>query len=143
MWGDPLGQLRAGLANAAAQVARFGLDDFVLGRGAEITLADYTFVYLPLAPAAGWGLSAFSAAIYGSTALAAAGLAILWWRGTLTRRERSIVLFVLAALLLNAAICGALSGPHPRYQARVVWLLPLLAGALWLRARPLPVPRAA
>ena len=42
---------------------------------------------------------------------------------------------MLAALLLNAAICGALSGPHHRYQARVVWLLPLLAAGLLLRPR--------
>jgi len=30
--------------------------------------------------------------------------------------------FVLAALVGNAAICGVLSGPHDRYQSRVVWL---------------------
>ena len=34
-----------------------------------------------------------------------------------------------------AAVCGALSGPHHRYQARVVWLLPLLAAGLLLRPR--------
>jgi hypothetical protein len=29
---------------------------------------------------------------------------------------------VLVCLLVNAAVTGALSGPHDRYQARVVWL---------------------
>ena len=42
----------------------------------------------------------------------------------------------ILGLLLNAAICGVLSGPHPRYQSRVVWLLPLLAAGLLLGARP-------
>jgi hypothetical protein len=26
------------------------------------------------------------------------------------------------ALLGNAVLCGALSGPHPRYGARLVWI---------------------
>ena len=37
--------------------------------------------------------------------------------------------FVLAALLGNALICGALSNPHDRYQSRLVWL-PVFALAL-------------
>lgn len=35
---------------------------------------------------------------------------------------------VLAALLGNAAVTGALSGPHDRYQCRVVWLAVLATG---------------
>ena len=140
---DPLGELWAALVNAASQAARFGLDDFVLGRGAAVTPTDYTFVYLPLAPSAVWGLGTFSAIVYGGAALALAVLATLWRCGRLATRERQMVLFVLVALLLNAAICGALSGPHPRYQARVVWLLPLLAAALSLSPRAAPPPRAA
>ena len=52
---------------------------------------------------------------------------------------------VVAALVMNAAVCGILSGPQPRYQGRVVWLLPLLAGALLLppAGRLSPAPRAA
>jgi hypothetical protein len=37
--------------------------------------------------------------------------------------------FVLAALLGNAIICGVLSGPHARYQSRLMWT-PILALAL-------------
>jgi hypothetical protein len=37
--------------------------------------------------------------------------------------------FVMAALLGNALICGALSNPHDRYQSRLVWL-PVFALAL-------------
>ena len=70
MLADPMGQLRASLANAAVQLGRFGLDDFVLGRGAAVTAEDYTFVYLPRAPAAVWGLSGFTGAIYVTTVVA-------------------------------------------------------------------------
>ena len=34
---------------------------------------------------------------------------------------------VLLALLANAAITGGLSGPHDRYQSRIMWLPPLIA----------------
>jgi hypothetical protein len=33
----------------------------------------------------------------------------------------------LLALLANAAITGGLSGPHDRYQSRIMWLPPLIA----------------
>ena len=37
--------------------------------------------------------------------------------------------FVIVVLLANAAVCGALSGPHDRYQARIAWIVALLLGA--------------
>ena len=45
----------------------------------------------------------------------------------LRRRERKATLlfgFILAALLTNAIVCGALSNPHDRYQSRLIWLAP-------------------
>ena len=33
----------------------------------------------------------------------------------------------LVALIANASITGALSGPHSRYQSRIMWLPPLVA----------------
>ena len=141
---DPAGQLGASLADVARQTVRFGLDDFVLGRGAAVTPDDYTFVYLPLAPAAVWGLGGFTVLLYAATAAGLLTLALLWQGGRLDGRDRQLVLFVLGALLLNAAVCGALSGPHARYQSRVVWLVPLLAAGLALsRDRAAPAPAAA
>lgn len=37
------------------------------------------------------------------------------------------VVFLLGALVFNAAVLGVLSGPFARYQARIAWLLPLAA----------------
>ena len=47
---------------------------------------------------------------------------------------------VLALLVVNAGVCGALSGPFSRYQSRLVWLAPMMAGLLvagagWRRRR--------
>ena len=70
--------------------------------------------------------------------LALAGIAIA---GLRDRRsgEGLLALFVLAALLGNACICGALSNPHDRYQSRLVWvgvLVTLLAlETAWRRRR--------
>ena len=43
---------------------------------------------------------------------------------------------VALAILANAAVCGALSNPHDRYGARMVWLATLVALLIpWLRRR--------
>ena len=39
---------------------------------------------------------------------------------------------MVLAVALNAAVCGVLSGPFARYEARLLWLVP--AAALLLRA---------
>jgi hypothetical protein len=38
-----------------------------------------------------------------------------------------------AAILANAFLCGALSGPHDRYGARIVWIAPLILIVALLR----------
>ena len=43
-------------------------------------------------------------------------------------RTLATLVLLLLIVALNAAVCGILSGPFARYQARVVWLLPLVAG---------------
>jgi hypothetical protein len=127
----PLLQLEAALRNAGLQLVRFGLADLVLGRGAAVTLQDYTFLYLPVAPAARHGLRPFTIVIYVATAISACVLAVWFWRAA--RNPMTPVLgFILMGVVLNGILCGVLSGPHDRYQARVIWLVPLLALALSL-----------
>jgi hypothetical protein len=52
---------------------------------------------------------------------------LVWaaWRGQ--GLSLAFALFLLAAMLGNALICGGLSAPHPRYGARIMWLLPVAA----------------
>ncbi len=42
-------------------------------------------------------------------------------------RSSGFAAAALLALLANAAITGGLSGPHDRYQSRIMWLPPLVA----------------
>jgi hypothetical protein len=48
-----------------------------------------------------------------------------------------VTLGLMALLLANAALCGALSGVQNRYQVRLLWL-PLLLSALWAYSAPRP-----
>jgi hypothetical protein len=68
-------------------------------------------------------------------AVCIAALAWLVWAAS-RRRTRDLVfdsrlgpliLFLLAAVVLNAVATGVLSGPFARYQARIAWLPPLAA----------------
>lgn len=61
--------------------------------------------------------------------------------GYLRRVDRAaagLALTVAAALLANAAICGMLSNPNPRYQSRIVWLAPLAVLVTTMRMRKAP-----
>ena len=42
--------------------------------------------------------------------------------GLLSRESGELAATIALAILANAFVCGALSGPHDRYGARVVWL---------------------
>ena len=62
-------------------------------------------------------------------AVAAVALAV---RGSLRREKKltavtSFLLLLTSGVLVNAAICGALSTPRGRYQMRLIWVLPLAA----------------
>lgn len=41
--------------------------------------------------------------------------------------EFLLVIIFYASIFINAAVCGGMSTPHDRYQARVIWLIELLA----------------
>lgn len=74
----------------------------------------------------------------GLAALALIGLAFMAWRHFRQGHGKDMTLpvFVLLALAANALVCGAISGPHDRYQGRLIWISVL---ALAVTARPEPV----
>ncbi|HUO93534.1 MAG TPA: hypothetical protein VMU22_11455 [Rhizomicrobium sp.] len=68
--------------------------------------------------------------------LSLVGLFVAFGYALRRRQHKNAVFlgFMLWALAGNAAICGALSNPHDRYQSRLIWLAPfslvLIAGDL-------------
>lgn len=71
--------------------------------------------------------------------LVGALLALLaWWRAARAgdARRLGLVVGVLVGISANAFATGALSKPHLRYEARILWLMPVIAGlALLPRSR--------
>ena len=132
----PLDQLGRSLTNWLSQLVTFHLQSFnysLLAR-AEITADD--FVIEVREGSHRTLLWIFSAVHYvtvaASLVLIAGGLGAL--HGPDGARLRRALIVIGCALVVNAAVCGILSGSSPRYQARVIWLLPLLAGVTVPRA---------
>ena len=60
---------------------------------------------------------------------------LLGWRRRAFADVGRLAATVMLAIVINAAVCGVLSGPHPRYGARLVWLCTLSGLLVPLRAR--------
>ncbi len=58
-------------------------------------------------------------------------LALLWAAVRRTHPEaRAAAAFLVVSLILYAAVCGGLSAPVARYQARLIWIVPFLGAVL-------------
>jgi hypothetical protein len=144
----PLEQLRASLKNFAVQLVHFEIRD--LDRHPAIDAQVNTSV---VATAAGYftsrqaqgrlHLRAFGGVIYVVVGLSILVAALAAWRLS-ARWPADLGPFaglVSTGIIANAVITGALSGLNPRYQARVIWLVPLIAYVLavaWWDAREIP-----
>jgi len=65
----------------------------------------------------------FAQRVIVATLLMVYGYMIIRKKGT--PATRILICFVLLSLLVNASFCATFSGAFPRYQSRVIWLLPL------------------
>ena len=83
----------------------------------------------------------FFTSVQGWTVMASLVGMLLWtvfvrqW----SRRVIGLTAIIVFVVVANAAVTGILSNVEPRYQARVIWLVPLLAGVLvleWLNHLP-------
>jgi hypothetical protein len=145
----PLQQVLASARNVAAQAVVTELSDFNYKPVVAASLSgrappDYARVLRrTLAYRQGWPLGAFwalqSLLVLVSTG-AAIGAAVHATRARSPKPEvrSAILLFALivVGVVANAAVCGALSTLYGRYEARVIWTLPLAAGALLLTLAP-------
>jgi hypothetical protein len=71
--------------------------------------------------------------------VAGAVLALLAWRRAARggdARRLGLVVGVLVGISANAFATGALSKPHLRYEARILWLMPVVAALALLPRRP-------
>lgn len=146
---DPFGQLAASLQGFFEQLGRFSLKEFTY----TDSLRDLTLETLPPNQRAAF----VDSALYRGTfplrpvdglihaALAAAGAYLLWstaraaaqpgWPAPADGPFLVFAVLVVGGVVANAAVTGILSTPHDRYQARVIWLIPLLAMIVFLRRK--------
>jgi hypothetical protein len=137
---EPAGQVSASLGNWMRQLASFArLTDFSYERAMRLAFAaslpEPYLARLQATPAARGGLP-LQAAYYVFLLAAGASSLVLIAGFLFAHRGGSVMAvrgfwefagLVLAGVLLNAAACGVLSATYDRYQARVVWLVTLLA----------------
>jgi len=144
---EPIGLAVAEIGNWAKTLVRFRLGQFRVHDSSKTLLTQLTS---PVESAAMQRSMAFTstlptrpAAAIGYLTMGIAGLYLAWLlmkRKPVDHAERRLrrLAFVLAGgVIINAAVCGMLSNPYDRYQARVVWLVPFAAFTLALyRQRP-------
>ncbi len=155
LWQEPVAVLLSAVGNAAEQLGRVRLGDTLGTDSLETSITGSFRAYFPAAEMARFrgGLqmgerlrdvaAPFNPVHIAVLVLGAgATLVIAWWRRG--RLEGRLAVLVLAGVLVNAGVSGALSRPHDRYQARIAWLVllpPLLMlpavrpGSGWRRSR--------
>ncbi|MDB5413718.1 MAG: hypothetical protein JWR10_2053 [Rubritepida sp.] len=147
---EPFDVIRDGLVNFARQLRRSQIGDTLsrhdIGMGVRPVLAKG----FPAEEVARFDASGQMADrlkpfarrlvwIHSAALLLAAPFALLaWWRAHAAGDARALglLLCILVGITGNALATGALSMPHHRYQARIVWLLPLAAMLFWRLPRP-------
>jgi putative flippase GtrA len=161
---DPLTQMVASLSNWGEQLFLIYLDDPVKNPHYYLTNAYWSTTNLPwlINHAADCGRDHWGCAprmtetgsqwFYGALAILGT-LTVIWrlcrpdlasvFKGNARRwsddraRLVTVLALMMAAVLINAFVCGALSGPFARYQARITWLITGAAGLSAISALPL------
>jgi hypothetical protein len=143
---DPVGEVRAALGNAVEQLTRFASGDGLGPWPAQVSPTIER--HFPSREQAAYaaarqqsGTLSVPAAL--ASLHAVAGLTGILWCALLlpvaAKRRAAcagFLLAVLVALPVSAMITGSLSTPHDRYQARIMWLPPLIAMLSTLSLRP-------
>lgn len=127
---EPLANLGAALHDSAAQFVQFQTGDGIV-KQKWVRVPKYGIVIPLKAERGAAGLhdsvSAFLPLNFLHVPIGFFSLAALFWLLWDAHRNRDwrrglLIGFVLLALAGNASVCGVFSGPHGRYQSRMMWL---------------------
>jgi hypothetical protein len=166
---DPVGQVAASLDNWREQIFNVRLDEPLLNPGYYLhdpywkttnlpklikstgehcgkTPGNCAVAFDPEYLAVLDGVIAFAAALFVGYRLYRLNFIAMWTRRDFDDpvfRASIAAVLLIVAVILNAAVCGALSGPFPRYQARIVWLFTCSALLFEIAVRTAAKPRRA
>jgi len=129
----PLFQLRAAVTDSARQFVRFRTGDQIEPQ--EWVLAPVLAHFIPAQMPAYFAARQQKGAIdfraisavhvaFGFLTIASLLVMLVWLVRRKKREQVQLLMFFLASLVGNAIVCGVLSGPHDRYQSRLIWLVP-------------------
>ena len=149
LWREPLAVVRAAAGNAWTQFRRARVGDALGPENLAGSVGRKLAIGFPAAEQAQFAagmqargllpvLAAPFLALHPLVLLLGAAATLFGWRRAALAgdaRMLGLVLAVLVGVTVNAAVTGALSGPHDRYPARIAWLLPL-TGLLALGPAP-------
>ena len=135
----PKAQLQRSLANFWGEFTDFGLWDFGgsswIDHELDKVIPGAKARYLRTRQGQGTLPNVFFSGIQntvvtGSSVLIAIAIPMLWW----WRRWQILGLMavILPTVVVNALITAVLSESDSRYQSRVIWLIPLVAGLIWI-----------
>ena len=125
----PWMQASAMARNAMLQLITFGIHEYYIPSWAEYSASDMVLHMPDQAPWQTYVSMVEYCIVFGSL-----GFIVLTWR-TLPRPLRQLAIMMLAAVVLEA-LAGAISEPVPRYEARVIWLIPMVALLIGFCKRP-------
>ena len=130
----PWMQLRAIITNSLHQLGLFTLREYFIPSHAyadpEHPPDLFTMYIRPVEPA--WQMY-LAIPEYLIVIVGLAYACWLWARGSLGAIDRSALILVFVAVSVNAFVC-AFSIPSPRYEARVIWLIPMIALLFYYKA---------
>lgn len=135
---DPLAVVGTTVGSAFVQLVSFDLDNFNYSQAHQAVLQrkyPEAVASQIAATRAANGTMPTGFVLSATIAVTVLSLALLaYWAvrvfGSRYRRASAEMQFVALAVLsvfANAAVCGGLSGPHARYQMRLIWVLPVVA----------------
>jgi putative flippase GtrA len=160
---DPAGQIAASVSNWLSELVMVSLDDPLKNPHYYLTNDYWSTTNLPwlINHASDCGRDhwecgqrlSIDGSLWLHSGLTLLGLALVAWRLTRADMRRMIargefdwrddrtrllmlVGLLLGAVLINAFVCGALSGPFARYQARITWLITAAASLSMLSMVP-------
>jgi hypothetical protein len=130
IFAEPMDQALASIHNAVGQLVMFSVAEPIEDPRTQSSFPLFEEVHTPISNGfpepflevvrslLGW--SSFI------TLVTIAYLAGTAKNNNLARQVLAVVVVVASVLIVNAALTGAISGPHPRYQARIMWILPAI-----------------
>jgi len=134
---DPWGELVASLRSVGTLLTTLRLDEFqyypeykesfaVKVPPEHFQIMQGTAAFRGTMPVRTFTVLSLATLLLGAAALAAA----LAWRQARTSLEPAVArtaAWIVTGVLVNAAICGVVSGAYPRLGVRIAWLIPLAA----------------